>query len=262
MTEASNEQVTMAENTLSNIQQFEFPTVYQEYYQIEVITNDKQSYSSDAEYSTIPLYQLLDQIVLDKYSDFHGGVKVASIPAQDSAHSKLEPWSNVSDVYVQKKEASFLGSLLKLIKSKETDEEEEEEEEKSDPTPKDILISRMKNILFPEVLTYRLGCVNNRIYVFFQPDGSIRFDIMPRSDLDKVMHQIQEKLYKDSIKTFIELIIKAIDEDNADGKFSMHMAAHLSADAFDTERDEFLAIVTPNNKTIIMMGFFYNRFYG
>ncbi|CAF1226348.1 unnamed protein product [Adineta steineri] len=79
---------------------------------------------------------------------------------------------------------------------------------------------------------------------------------MPRSDLDKVVHQIQEKLYKDSIKTFIELIIKAIDEDNADGKFSMHMAAHLSADAFDTERDEFLAIVTPNNKTIIMMGFF------
>ncbi|CAF1281088.1 unnamed protein product [Adineta steineri] len=120
----------------------------------------------------------------------------------------------------------------------------------------------MKNILVPEVLTYRLGCVNNRVYGFSELDGSIRFDIMPRSDSDKVMHQIQEKLYKDSIKTFIELIIKAIDEDDADGKFSMHMAAHLSADAFDTERDEFLAIVTPNNKTIIMMGFFYNRFYG
>ncbi|CAF1281071.1 unnamed protein product [Adineta steineri] len=91
MTEASNQQVTVAENTLSTIQQFEFPAVYQECYQIEVITNDKQSYSSDAEYSIIPLYQLLDQIVLDKYSDFHGGVQAASIPAQDSVHSKLEP---------------------------------------------------------------------------------------------------------------------------------------------------------------------------
>ncbi|CAF1325764.1 unnamed protein product [Adineta ricciae] len=90
-------------------------------------------------------------------------------------------------------------------------------------------------------------------FALCQQDRLIRVDIMPRFDLEKVTYQMQEKLYKDLIKTFVELIIKAIDEDNADGKISMHMAAHLAADVSDTERDGLLAIITQNNKITVII---------
>jgi len=258
MSEASNQQIATSETVLSKLHHFVFPTVYKNCYQVEVITKDKQLYPTDTENSTPPLYQLLDHILLDKYSNFNEGVQAACAPnRQGQMHPQVEPWKDVSDIYVPKTKTS-LSFLQKLVEN--TDKEQEEE--KSSPTPKDILISRLKNILVEEWFNYRLGCVNNRIYPFPRPDGSIYFGISPQCDSDKVAYEMFQKLYNDSVNTFIELILKAIDEDNVHGQFSIHMAANLSANAIDTERDEFLAIVTPNNNTIIIMGFFYNRFYG
>ena len=90
MSEPSNQQIPASESVLSKLHHFVFPTVYKSCYQVEVITKDKQLYSTNTANPTPPLYQLLDNILLNKYSSFNGGVQAACEP---NTHGQMHPHS-------------------------------------------------------------------------------------------------------------------------------------------------------------------------
>ncbi len=93
MTEVANQQITADKSVLSKICHFDFPTVYKDCYQIETITKDQQLYPIDTANPTPSLYQLLDNILLDKYSNFNGGVQAACACASNihsPMHSQVE----------------------------------------------------------------------------------------------------------------------------------------------------------------------------
>lgn len=121
---------------------------------------------------------------------------------------------------------------------------------------------RLESLLSNERFGYRLGCINKHGFDFIRSDGSVHCGPLPQCAEDEVTIQNMQKDYTSLVKRFIDLLLEIIDKNGESGKFSLHMAAHLCANSINLERDEFLAIVTSNNKCIIMIGLFYNRFYG
>lgn len=251
----------MAEKTSarSELHHFVFPTVYLACYQVEVINNPEQLYPVEADHSTSALYQMLDKIVLDRYSNFNGGVRATFKPdARNNEKFNVEYWSDVSNTFVPPMSHPFHW----LIKDKNTEKEKEKEKQTTTPTNKDILVSRLECLLSNEQFGYRLGCISNHSFNFMRSDGSRHYGALPEHKEDRAMIQKLQHDYTNAVKKFINLVLEVIDEDGKNKDFSLHMAAHVCNDSTDTERDEFLAIVTPNKKTVIMIGLFYYRFYG
>jgi chloramphenicol O-acetyltransferase len=103
--------------------------------------------------------------------------------------------------------------------------------------------------------------VNNRSFNFRRSDGSIHIGVFPQCEEDREVISVLNNDYNDSIDQFIDLILESIDQDSENGEFSLYTAAHLCFNSTEAERDEFLAIVTPYNQCVIMIGLFYNCFY-
>lgn len=229
-----------------------FPTVNENCYRVEIVTNGLQLYPTDNDNSTSPLYQLLDNILLDRYADFNGGVQGACAPSVcDGEHHDIESWKDVSNVIVPSN----------LSPSLSDNEDGEEEEENVPHTPKNILISWLVHLLNSGGHGYRLGCINNRSFDFRRSDGSIHIGVFAQCEEDREAINVLDSHYTDSVNQFIHLILETIDKDNENGEFSLYIAGNLCANSTEAEHDEFLAIVTPHNQCIIMIGLFYNRFY-
>lgn len=240
------------ESAKSKLHHYVFPTVYENCYRVEVITDGLQLYPTDNDNSTPAIYQLLDNILLDNYADFNGGVQGACAPSVcDGEHHDIEPWEDVSTIFIPSNSTPFLND----------NEDEETEEEKVPHTPKDILVSWLVHVLTNKRHGYRLGCVNNRSFNFRRLDGSIHIGMFSQCEEDREIINILDNDYSDSVDQFIDLILESIDKDNENGEFSLYTAANLCVDSTEAERDEFLAIVTPHNQCVIMIGLFYNRFY-
>ncbi|CAF3310924.1 unnamed protein product [Rotaria sp. Silwood2] len=255
MNESTNEQTitTSEESPISKLRHFIFPTVYPHCYRIKVIINGEQLYPIDTENSTLPLYQLLDNIILDKYSDFNGGAQAACAPnVRDSEHYDIEPWSDVS--------TNFIPPTVYSLRLSDN-EDDTKEEGKAPPAAKEILVSRLVHLLGNQRYNYRLGCINNRSFNFRRSDGSVHIGVFPQCEEDKIIMNMLEDDYINSVNEFIDLVLEVLDGNNENEHFSLHMAAHLCDCSIQAERDEFLAIVTPKNQCIIMIGLFYNRFY-
>src|SRR5262245_33352226 len=102
MSETTNTNIMEEENAKSKLHHYVFPTVYENCYRVEVVNNGLQLYHTDNDNSTPAIYQLLDNIVLDKYVDFNGGVQAACAPhVCDSEHHDTEPWKDVSTIYMK-----------------------------------------------------------------------------------------------------------------------------------------------------------------
>lgn len=109
----------------SQLHHFMFPTVYPNCYQVEVIDNLEQYSSIDPENFIESLYQTLDKIVLDKYSNFNGGVRPAySSNISNTEQSMVEPWTDVSNIFVPVPPDPWTW----LCKGKEQEEEKKKEE--------------------------------------------------------------------------------------------------------------------------------------
>lgn len=229
-----------------------FPTVYKNCYQVEVVTNGSQLYPTDNDNSTPAIYQLLDNILLDRYADFNGGVQGACTPyVCDDEHHGIEPWKDVSTTFIPPSIDPF-GT---------DDEDGRMEEERESHTSKDILVSWLMHLLSNKQFSYRLGCVNNRSYDFRRSDGSVHIGVFPQCDEDRQIISILENEYNNSVEEFIDLVLQTIAKDSENGEFSLYAAGNLCSNSTEAERDEFFAIVTPHNQSIIMLGLFYNRFY-
>jgi hypothetical protein len=132
MSETTDTIIMEKENAKTKLHHYVFPTVYENCYRVEVVINGLELYPTDNDHSTSAVYQLLDNIVLDKYADFNGGVQGTSAPnVCDSEHHGIEPWEDVSTIFIPPNSDPF-GSV---------DEDEQKEEEKASHTPKGMLIS-------------------------------------------------------------------------------------------------------------------------
>ena len=89
----------------------------------------------------------------------------------------------------------------------------------------------------------------------------LRVGVFPECDEDRKIIDILDNDYTDSVERFIDLVLKTIDKESENGEFSLYLAANLCFNSIEAERDEFFAIVTPNNQCVIMLGLFYNRYY-
>jgi hypothetical protein len=129
MSEATGTNIMEEENAKSKLHHYVFPTVYENCYRVEVINNGLQLYPTDNDTSTSSVYQLLDNIVLDKYADFNGGIQGAcATNVCDNEHHDIEPWKDVSTIFLKSNSDPFLND----------DKDERAEEENVPHTPKDI----------------------------------------------------------------------------------------------------------------------------